>query len=95
MTSRLAFAIITTMLEEAALAAVLLWGIPWLGIRIPLPLAIAILALWLGWSILTYLLGSHALKRKQPLCLPSMPGSKGKVISPLTPDGIVRINGEL
>ncbi|MBM2825499.1 MAG: hypothetical protein HW402_1163 [Dehalococcoidales bacterium] len=95
MTTRLIIAIVTTLLEEAVLVVIALWGLPQLGIRIPLAGLITIMALWLVWSIFTYQLGGWALARKHLIGQSDMVGSKGKVVSSLSPEGLVRIKGEL
>ncbi len=74
---------------------IVLWGLPWLHIRIPLPGLIAIMALWLAQSIVTYQLGSRAMARKHLIGQCDMVGSRGKVVSPLSPEGLVKIKGEL
>lgn len=95
MTGRLIIAIISTLLEEAALVVIVLLGLPRLGIHIPLPGLIALMVLWLAWSVIIYRMGSVALRRKPIISLPDMVGSKGKVVSPLVPEGLVRIKAEL
>jgi membrane-bound serine protease (ClpP class) len=40
-------------------------------------------------------MGSRALRRKPVTGLPAMIGSRGKVVSPLAPKGVIRIKGEL
>ena len=95
MTARLILAIFSTLLEEAALVVVVLWGLPQLGIHIPLAGLIALMVAWGAFSILTYRMGSRALRRKPLIGLPGMVGSKGEVVSPLDPKGVVRIKGEL
>ncbi len=95
MTARLILAIFSTLLEEAALVVVVLWGLPHLGIHIPLAGLIALMVAWGAFSILTYRMGSRALRRKPLIGLPGMVGSKGEVVSPLDPKGMVRITGEL
>ncbi len=95
MTARLIFAIVSTLLEEAALAVIVLLGLPRLGIQVPLAGLIVIMALWLAYAVFTYRMGSRALRRKQVVGLPHMVGSRGKVVSPLAPEGLVRIRGEL
>jgi len=95
MSARLILAIISTLLEEAALVAIVLWGLPRLDIEIPLAGLIALMAAWGVYSVVTYRRGSRAL-RKRPLGgLPDMVGSQGGVVSPLVPEGLVRIKGEL
>ena len=92
-TPRLIFAIISTSLVEAALVVIVLWGLPRLEIHIPLwGLALLMIA-WVSYAIFAYRMGSRALRRKPVLT--DMVGSKGKVVKPLTPNGLVRISGEL
>jgi len=98
MKGRLIIAIVSTTLEEAALAAGVLWGLPKLGIQINLPIIaglIAIMVAWGAYTITTYRMGSRALRRKPIAGLLGMLGSEGKVVSPLVPEGLVRIKGEL
>jgi len=95
MTGRLILAIFSTLLEEAALVAIVLWGLPQLGIRIPLPGLIALMVAWGAFSVFIYQVGSRALRRKPLAGMLTMVGSRGKAASPLAPDGFVRIKGEL
>jgi len=88
-------AILGTLLEEAALAAVVLWGLPLLGIHLPLAGLIALMAVLLAFAVITYRLGSRALGRKPVVGLSDMVGSQGKAVSRLDPEGLVRIKGEL
>jgi len=95
MRARLVLAIISTLLEETAIAVIVLLGLPQLGIRIPLAGLIALMAAWSAYSVIIYRMGSRALRKKPVVGLSDMVGSKGKVVSPLAPEGIVRIKGEL
>ena len=95
MRARLVIAIISIVLEEAALGAIVLLGFPRLGIKIPLPGLIAMMMVWLVYSVFTYRVGSRALRRKQLDGLPNMVGSRGKVVNSLAPEGLVRVKGEL
>ncbi len=95
MTGRLIFTIVTTLLEEVALAVVMLWALPAIGFRVPLPGTVVLMALWLAYSVITYQAGSRSLARKQLVGLPGMVGSEGEAVSPLAPEGMVRIKGEL
>ena len=58
MTARLVIAILSTLLEEAALVAIVLWGLPQLAIYIPLPGLITLMVAWGAFSIFTYRMGS-------------------------------------
>ncbi len=95
MKGRLIIAIVSTTLEEAALAVGALWGLPKLGIHIPLWVLIIVMLAWGAYAIITYRMGSRALRRKPVHSLMPMIGSEGKVVSPLAPEGMVRIKSEL
>ena len=95
MTTRRILAILSTLLEEAALVALVLWGLPLLGIHLPLGVLIALMAALAAYAVITYRLGSRALRKKPVVGLPDMVGSRGKAVSQLDPEGLVRIKGEL
>ncbi len=95
MMGRLILAIISTLFEEAALVAIVLWGLPKLDVHMPLAGLIAMMVAWGAYSIMSYRMGSRALMKKPVVGLPDMVGSKGKAVSPLAPEGLVRIKGEL
>ena len=95
MSVRLLLAIVSTVLEEAALAVIVLVGLPRLDIEVPLGGLIAVMVVWGGFSVFIYQMGSRALKKKPVAGLPGMLGSRGKAVSLLAPDGFVRIKGEL
>ena len=95
MTARLAFAILSTLLEEAGIAAAVLWGLPRIDVYIPMPGLISIMVAWAIFAIFLYRRGTWALEKKPMVGLPSMIGSKARVAKRLFPDGIVRIKGEL
>ena len=94
MKARLILFIVSSLLEEAAIVAVVRLGLPRIDINIPLPGLIALMMVWGAYSIATYRMGSRALRRTPLIRLP-MIGSKGKVVSVLTPEGLVKIKGEL
>ncbi len=87
------YATITSLLEEAALVAVVLWLLPRFGIDIPL-WGLALLMIALGvYSYMAYQLGKKALDKK-PIVSPDI-GNRGKATTPLTPTGYVRLGTEL
>ena len=94
MSGRLILAIISTLLEEAALVAIVLVGLPELGIRIPLAWLIVIMIAWAAVAVLTYRAGSRALRRKPVTGLEALIGSKCRVVKTLDPEGMVRIGSE-
>ena len=93
-TARLIYAIVSVILEEAAIVVIVLVGLPQLGIEIPLGVLIAVMVVFAIFSVLLYQAGSRALRMK-PVALSVMIGSKGKVVSPLDPVGFVKIKDEL
>ena len=95
MSGRLIIAIVSTTLEEAALAVGVLWGLPKLGIHIPLWVLIIVMLAWGTYTVITYRMGSRALRKKPVNGLMAMVGGEGKVVSPLVPEGLVRIKSEL
>ncbi len=95
MTGRLILAIVSTVLEEAILVAIVLWGLPELGIHLSLGGLIAIMVILAANAVFFYQIGSRALRRKPVSGLGSVVGGKGKVVIPLDPDGVIRIGDEL
>jgi membrane-bound serine protease (ClpP class) len=88
-----AYTIITTIVEEAALAAVVLWLLPEFGINIPLWGLIFMMVGLGAYACVTYWLGKKALGKK-PMISPDI-GSRGQTTTPISPTGYVRVNGEL
>jgi len=89
------FSIVTGLLEEAALAAVVLWLLPLLGVNIPIW---GLILLMVGYGVkegITYRIGARALQRKPVVSLESMVGCRGRTTTPLIPGGYVRVEGEL
>ena len=95
MTPRLVYAVVTTLLEEAAIVAIVLWGLPHLGVHVPLAVLIGVMVVWAANTIIFYRIGSRALRRRPVPGLGSMVGNRGRVVSPLAPDGVVKISDEL
>lgn len=87
------YAITTTIAEEVALVAVMLWLLPKLGINIPLWGLILVVAAWGGFSYILYRLSKNALGKKPMVPSPEV-GCKGIAVTPLTPKGYIRIKGE-
>lgn len=93
--TRLIIAVASTVLEEAALAAVMLWLLPQIGVHLPPWAVTLVMAGWAAVAIIIYRIGSRALNRKPVSGLGSMVGNRGRVVKPLDPHGLVRIGGEL
>ena len=89
----IALTITTTLLEEAALVAVVLWLLPRVAINIPLwGLIIMMIALGV-YNYINYRLNKKALVKK-PMISPDI-GSRGRTTTLISPKGYVRVNGEL
>lgn len=95
MSVRLIWAIISNIIEEAALLAIMLVGLPELDIELPLWLVILVMALWLVMSIFIYRIGSRALGKKKLVGLDDMVDTRGVAAGVIDPDGQVNIKGEL
>lgn len=92
---RLIMAIVSTLVEEAAIVAVVMLGLPALGVQLPLAALFVLMVGWAAVSVLTYRLGSRALKRELVAGLPSLVGCEGQAVTPLAAEGMVKIKGEL
>jgi membrane-bound serine protease (ClpP class) len=53
------------------------------------------MVVWSAVSVALYQAGSRALRRKPFITLPDMIDGRGRVVSPLDPEGLVRVKGEL
>ncbi len=95
MTARLLTAIITSLIWEAILVAVWLWGLPLVGVELPLSALVLAMAVLGVYAVGSFHIGTRALRKKAVTGMSSMVGSQGRVVSPLTPEGTVMIGGEL
>jgi len=95
MSRRLILSIISNIIEQAIIAAAVLWALPLINVRIPLWGLILIMLAWGFYSIFTHRLGSRALKTEVPAGLGSMVGCRGVVVTALAPEGQVLIKGEI
>ena len=87
------YSLVTTLLQEAALVAVVLWLLPDFGINIPLWGLILMIVAMGTYGYIGYRLGKSALGRK-PIVSPDI-GSRGHTVSAISQKGYVRIRGEL
>ena len=94
-TARLILAIVSTLAVEAALFTIWRWVLPEWGIEIPLAALIAVMVAYAIFAVVDFWFVTLILRRQAVIGLSSMIGSKGKVTSPLDPEGLVTIRGEL
>ncbi len=95
LSGRLILAIISTILEEAALAIIVLVGLPQLNINLPIAVLVLMMAAWAAIAVVSYRAGSRALKRQPAAGIESIVGGRGRVVKTLEPEGLIRIGGEL
>jgi membrane-bound ClpP family serine protease len=93
--ARLIIAIITSLLDEAIIVALIIWGLPKLGVQLPLWVIIIILLAFAAYAVITFRLGSRILRKTPMPGFTSMIGVQGRVVKRLAPVGFVRIQGEL
>lgn len=94
-TARLIIAIVSTLVVEFAFYVIWRWVLPEFDIQVPLWVLIAVLTFWAVFAVADFIFVTHILRRQALVGLPTMEGSKGKVRSPLHPEGQVMIKGEL
>lgn len=92
---RLIIAIVSTILEEVLIAFLFLWVLGQMEVYIPPVALIVVLILWTIAAVVMYRAGSKALDRRPASGLGTMVGSRGVVVRPLTPQGMIRIGAEL
>ena len=89
------YAIVGTVLEVVALLLVVLWLLPLLNIYVPWWILAILVAVELGTSFFTYIMGRRALSKKQTCGPEAMVGSSAIVATPFNPTGYVKVRGEL
>ncbi len=94
-TNRLILAVITTALEEIAIYTIWRWALPEFDIYLSVSALIGMMVGWGIFSVSLFILTSRILKKQVPVGLPSMIGTRGRITSSLSPEGMVRIKGEL
>ncbi|MFA5308986.1 MAG: NfeD family protein [Dehalococcoidales bacterium] len=93
--TRLVLAIISNTLELTVIWIIWRFVLPEFGVELPVPVFIGIMVVWAVIGAGIFIFTSSVLKKQAPVGLPSMVGTTGKAATPLTPDGMVKIRGEL
>ena len=87
--------IFTSLLEQAVLVAAVLWGLPLIDINLPLWVLAPASVILQAYNVFSYRKSIQAL-RAQPIAgMSNMLGTQGETVNPLTPDGLVKIRGEI
>ena len=89
------YSIITTLLQEAALAGVVLWILPQFDISIPLWILIIVMVAFGIWGYISYRMCKKTLDKEIVTSSTAMIGKKGRATTSLNPEGIIRIHGQL
>jgi membrane-bound ClpP family serine protease len=87
--------VVVAILKEAALVVVALWGLPMLGLNLPLWLVVLIGMALAVQSYFSHMLTVKAQRKRSLVGLDTMVGRCGVVASTLHPDGYVKVDGEL
>ncbi len=88
------YSLISSLIEELAIAALLLWLLPLLGVKVPPWLTIAVLALFPVFCYIMYRIGHPTVLYGGVTGSDSIVGSTGTVES-VAPEVFVRVQGEL
>lgn len=91
---RLVIGVFRLTLEELAIYAVWRWLLPEFDIKLPLFVVVLAMVAWGSFAIFRFIIATRLSRKPQMPGLPSLVGSVGRVVSPLTPQGTVRIKGE-
>ncbi len=96
MNVRLIIAILTSLLDEIIILAIILWVLPsFFNVHLPWwGLALVVIG-FLVYAVATFILGSRILAKKPVAGFTDMIGLTGKAASRLAPNGFIRIEGEL
>lgn len=89
------FSLVTTLVEEAGLAPIVLLLLPQFGINIPVWLLILFIVLWAAYSYITFRLGKKVIGRAPLVGAEALIGARGVTTTPLSPEGYVRLGTEL
>jgi membrane protein implicated in regulation of membrane protease activity len=89
------YSIISTIIEEAGIAVLILWVLPVFNINLPLWATIAALAAFAVFSYVSYRLGHPTVLLEGVTSPESIVGSEGVVQQDLAPEGYVQVRGEL
>ncbi|OGN98819.1 MAG: hypothetical protein A2Y89_05565 [Chloroflexi bacterium RBG_13_51_18] len=93
--TRLLLAIVSMALEQAAIWVIWRFLLPEFDINLHVGVLIGVMVAWGIFGMWLFIFTSRALNKQVPAGLPSMVGTVGKADGALTPEGMVKIRGEL
>lgn len=91
---RTSLTILVVLLDEIILVAIVLFVLWKLGIHVPLGVVIALVVVLAAFSLILYKRIAPVLNKKQVTGGEGMLGLEGKVVTPLTPEGVIKVCGE-
>ena len=89
------YAVIGTVIELGIMVAIVVWGLPYVGIDMPFWVVVILALILIAFSVYTYNMGRRALNRKLLHEIESMIGSTGVVSTTNEKGGYIKIRGEL
>jgi membrane-bound ClpP family serine protease len=92
---RTLFTVFVLLLDEIILAALALFVLWKLGIRLSPGVIIGLIVLLGVCFFVLYKLVAPLLNRRRMTVLEDMIGLEGKVLTPLTPQGVIKVRGEI
>ncbi len=93
--TRLILAIISMALEQLAVFAVCRWLLPAFGVNLHVGVVIGVMVGWGLFGTWLFIFTTGILKKKQQIGQTSMVGAEGEAAGKLSPEGMVKIRGEL
>lgn len=87
--------ILTSTFEQAVLVAAVLWVLPLMDVNLPVWVLIPASIILQAYNVFSYRKTIKALRTQPILGMTNMVGTRGETVSTLTPDGLVKIRGEL
>ncbi len=86
--------VLVLLLDEAAVLVVVILVLKFLGIRIPLPVTITIMIMGGIFVFIIHIAVITSFRRKKVTGREGMIGVQGRVVEPLTPIGVIFVEGE-
>ena len=87
--------IITSTFEQATLVVAVLWVLPLIDINLPLWVLAPATIVLQAYNVFSYRKSIQALRTQPIPGMSNMIGTEGETVNTLSPNGLVRIRGEL
>ena len=93
--ARIVWFVSVTLIDEIAVAIIILLVLPLFGINLPLFVLVSVLLVFSALAFLFYRALSPVINRKPVIGHEAMIGMIGTVVTPLSPEGLVEMAGEV